>query len=49
MPTVKELIEHLQTLDQDKTIDILYDHFAVLNPIKVLQKNSDGNYMFVAS
>ena len=47
MPTVKELIEHLQTLDQDKEIDVLYDYCIVRNPIDCIQEYEEGHYSFV--
>lgn len=45
---VKEFIEHLQTLDQDKDIYVVYDSFLVFDPeVSIADEDWDlGNEMF---
>ena len=45
---VKEFIEHLRTLDQDKDIHIVYDGYYVFDPeVSIADENWElGNEMF---
>ena len=45
---VKEFIEHLQTLDQDKDIHIVYDGYYVFDPeVSIADEDWElGNEMF---
>lgn len=45
---VKEFIEHLRTLDQDKDIHIVYDYYYVFDPVvSIADEDWDlGNEMF---
>lgn len=47
---VKEFIEHLQTLDQDKDIHIVYDSYCVFDPeITIAEEDwqcRDGSFKY---
>ena len=44
---VKDLIAHLETLDQDKLIYVEYDSCVIFPPIPDMT-DSDGNYVILA-
>lgn len=45
---VKEFIKHLQTLDQDRDIHIVYDYYCVFDPeVSIADEDWElGNEMF---
>lgn len=43
---VKELIEELKKLDQEKGIWILYDYFAILEPIPDVKADEEAVEMY---
>lgn len=45
---VKDLISHLETLDQEKLIYVNYDFHASMSPIPSDELDEDGNYQIIA-